>query len=138
MNIPGGGVDENETPLEAFTREIREELGGNALKAVVYLEIIGSIDGPATTSDGKKIFVSWTLLLMVLSDQAGLNRGDGIAGLHWLTAEEVSGHPLITDMAKSAVQLAIDRGFDDLSSGDKDEVPISSKVTRRHLSLVIG
>lgn len=75
---------------------------------------------------------------MVLSSKVELNRGDGIAELHWLTAEEVSGHPLVTDMAKRAVQLVIDRGFDDLSLGEKDEVPARGRVVRGHLSLVVG
>ncbi|MGB2786850.1 MAG: NUDIX hydrolase [Candidatus Saccharimonadaceae bacterium] len=137
FNIPGGGIKENETPFETFVREISEELGKKALKAIKYLEILGGIEGPATTSSGKEIFVHWTLLLMVLSDNPELSIGDGIAELHRLTAEEVSGHPLVTDMAKRAVRLAIDRGLDDLFP-DKNEAIADRKISRAHLSLVVG
>lgn len=138
FNIPGGGVDKSETPLEAFTREIREELGAKALEAVAYLEIIGRIKGPATTSDGKKIFADWTLLLMVLSDNKELIKGEGIAELHWLTAKKVLRHKEVTKMAKRAVRLSIKRGFDDLLPVEKDEAPTRSKATRGHLSLVVS
>ena len=136
FNIPGGGIKENETPFETFVREISEELGKKALKAIKYLEILGGIEGPATTSDGKEIFVHWTLLLMVLSDDAELTCGDGVAELHRVTAEEVAGHPLVTDMAKRATQLAIDRGHDDLFTGE-DVVATRGKISRGHLSLVV-
>lgn len=74
-------------------------------------------------------------MLMVLSDKVELNPGDGIAELHWLTAEEVSKHPLVTDMAKSAINIVVDRGFDNLFPGD-NEVSTKPQTGSMHLSLV--
>lgn len=137
FNIPGGGVKGDEDPFETFTREISEELGEKALGLILYLEILDDLNGPATTSEGKNIFVHWKLLLMVLPKDAKLARGDGVAKLHHMSAEDAMNHPMLTDMAKRAIQSVIVRGFDDLF-GNREEVTIGPKNGQRHLKLVAG
>ena len=52
FDIPGGKIEDGETPLDAAKRECHEELGNNAIFDETLFELVMEFDEIAT-SDGK-------------------------------------------------------------------------------------
>lgn len=108
--LPGGGVDENETPQQAITRELQEELGAS----VSNVKEIGFVE-QFRPFLGKRYLVYGYTAELVGFNNATNPQDDGEANfvLHWLTFDDAL--KLIADSIK---ETQVSSDFDnDLTQG---------------------
>lgn len=105
LNLLGGGIDQGESPSEARYREIQEEVGAQALKAVLHDTYLGFVDGEVTDGPTKQHKIAhWIVSALELQPDTELVAGD-IESIHRLTYEEAMNHPMMSHMAKAALDL---------------------------------
>lgn len=103
FNLPGGGLDANETPRDALYREVYEELGvtENDLSDV---QAIGGTWGVITPEHGETKRAVWHLFegtLQVSTDE--LQYSNEITAVDSLSATEILNHPNMSQLARQAV-----------------------------------
>lgn len=99
--IPGGGIDEDETPQEAIIRELKEETG---LDVSPYpLELISDTRTATTEKTirgtGEKVlcdmrFFDFRIVIPLPSAEILVHPSDDLIELKWIPIGELASHPL--------------------------------------------
>lgn len=100
-DLPGGRIENDETVLEGFTRDIVEEIGETVqytLGDIVHTEHMEYIDGP--------VYATFTLGLYQGGD---ITLSDEHSEYQWMSSEEVENHKDIKPWLKSVIANATKR-----------------------------
>ena len=103
--LPGGGIDADETPKEAFLREADEEV--DMLSSYISSpQEAYSLKGPVTTSEGVRRIAHWFIYranLMIPSSELTIPADSEITALAAFSAEECVTNDNMSILAKYAI-----------------------------------
>lgn len=108
-NLVGGGIDDGETPRQAFMREVDEEILGLGRCIDEPKELFG-IEGRITTSTGKEKIARWTVFkcgLIVPTDLIIDKKSAEITGITAMTPMECIRSSNMSELAKRAVAMSL-------------------------------
>lgn len=97
-DIPGGRIENDETVLDGFMRDVEEEIGGAVqftLQDIVHTEHMEYIDGPVYATFSLGFYEGGEI---VLSDEH--------SEYQWMTSEEVEAHKDIKPWLKNVIKSA--------------------------------
>lgn len=113
--LPGGGIEENETPEKAFCREVMEETGCE----VEIIETLGTIEEHKSQNNFKQ--VSYVFVGRVLNDTKEL---------HLTSKEADEGARLIWETPDTALEL-ITKCYDNLTPSSYESIYFSKFIVLR-------
>lgn len=103
LNLPGGGLDERESPEDAVGRELFEELSLRDCD-MSDIEAIGGTWGTITTATGESKRALWHLFRAKLKiPSTELVYSSEITGLDLLTSDGILAHDNISKLAQQAI-----------------------------------
>ena len=94
-HIPGGGVDEGETLIDAVKREALEEVGIELEDVILTPLPAGRGESPKTLASGEKVwcnmmFNRFKVRLAQNADDIRIKPGDDLVELRWFTKDELA------------------------------------------------
>lgn len=113
--LPGGGIEENETPEEAFCREVMEETGCE----VEIIETLGTIEEHKSQNNFKQ--VSYVFVAKVLNDTKEL---------HLTSKEAHEGARLLWETPSRALEL-ITNCYNNLAPSNYESIYFSKFIVLR-------
>ncbi|MBC7512499.1 NUDIX domain-containing protein [Candidatus Saccharibacteria bacterium] len=107
LNLPGGGIDPEESERTALYRELKEEIGltHDHLRG---LEQAGVIEGIVTPHEGGRILARWSIFVATMDiPLAELILGDDIEYIERVPRADLLQYtaPYVSEMALKSVQL---------------------------------
>jgi 8-oxo-dGTP pyrophosphatase MutT (NUDIX family) len=105
-NLIGGGIDGNESPIQALGRETQEELG---IDLPAHTIAIGRLAGRVTSKENELFIADWSVFYAkVPDDLTHINEPrDDIKGVEVLPIDVAIRHRLVTDMSKHALRQSL-------------------------------
>lgn len=106
LNLPGGGLEPHERPIDGLARELEEEIG-LPISEISRLRLVGKKMFSVTTASGEPRHRMWN----IFSGRTELNSsdfmfGEEIQGVASLRSEQMYGHKKVNRSAKVAVALS--------------------------------
>ena len=118
--LPGGGMDEGETPEECFAREAREEIGC-VLENIVKLGVIEEHKGATNFKQISHVFVA--------------NVKEDLHKLDLTEKEKTEGGKMLWVDLNTAIKL-VEGSFDKLKAGVDETVYMSKFIIKRDLAIL--
>jgi 8-oxo-dGTP diphosphatase len=114
--VPGGGVEADESPYEAAVREVSEELG--IVVAPGRILVVDWVPPLAGRTEGVIVLYDGGILDSGLEAQISLNRGE-LRSWAWSTMAEADDRlsPLLARRVRASVQAAAERATAYLENG---------------------
>lgn len=112
-NVPGGGIEKDESPEEALHRELREELGTDKFEILERSEIINKYDFPdnlieTIIKEGKNFRGQEQIQFVVRftgEDPDIVIQEDEVRRYKWVTVSELQSHLIFAGQCENVIDV---------------------------------